>query len=186
MAVMTSNFKKDMYIIVDGKVHYIMDRQFKTQGRGGGLIILKMRNLETGNLITKTVKEGTSFEQVFPETIAAQFLYEDGDNYVFMDSKTFENLTVSSKIVGDNKVFLKDGETYLMLVNDGKVINVKFPPKINLKVIEAPEAVKGNTAGAATKPVTVEGGLKVNVPLFVKEGDIISINTETKEYTGRA
>lgn len=150
------------------------------------MIILKMRNLENGNLITKTIKEGTSFEEVFPETVSAQFLYEDGDNSVFMDSKTFENYTVPNAVIGDKKMFLKDGEKYLMLVKDGQVINIKFPAKMNLKVIEAPEAVKGNSAGSVTKVVTVEGGLKVNVPLFIKEGEIISVNTETKEYTGRA
>ena len=181
----TSSFQKDMYIIVDNKIHHILERKFKTQGRGGGLIILKMRNLENGNLVSKTVKEGTAFEQVFPETVSAQFLYEDGDNLIFMDSKTFENYTVPSKVIGDNKPFLKAGESYLMLVNNDNVINIKFPPKMNLEVIDAPESVKGNTAGAATKPVTVEGGIKVNVPLFIKQGDIISINTDTKEYTGR-
>jgi elongation factor P len=182
----TSSFKKDMYIKVDGKIHYIVERQYKTQGRGGGLIILRMRNLENGNLVTKTVKEGTEFEEVFPETRAAQFLYDEGDNYIFMDTKTFENLTVPSAVIGDYNVFLKDGETYLMLINEGKVINVKFPAKIDLKVIEAPEAVKGNTAGAATKVVTVEGGLKVSVPLFVKEGDVISVNTDTHKYSGKS
>jgi elongation factor P len=183
---LTSSYRKDMYLIVDGHICYVLDRQYKTQGRGGGLIILKMRNVEDGHPLTKTLKEGQELEEIFPETVSAQYLYDDGDQLLFMDSKSFENLSVNADVLGKKRSFLKEGESYLLLVHDERVINVKIPPKMNLKVVEAPESVKGNTVSSATKVVTVEGGLKITVPLFIKEGETISVNTETCEYSGRA
>lgn len=182
---LTDQPRKDMYVKIDGKEFYILDRSYKTQGRQGGLLILKLKNLETGNNSTITLKAGTKVDVFEPETKEVQYLYHDGDSAYFMDTSTFETIPLNLNIVGDYINFLKEGDKTLITVHEGKVIDIRRKATATLKIIDAPEAVRGNTAGNAMKQVTVETGYKVNVPLFVNLGDVITINTETGEYSGR-
>ncbi len=175
-----------MYLLIDGKVFFVLDRKYKTQGRQGGLIILKLRNLENNTVQNMTVNAGTKFQEIFPETKEVQYLYNDASSYFFMDTNSFETLEVSSDVVGDYSSFMKEGEKLLVLLFEDKVISVRRNDIVKLKVVESVDAVKGNTVNAATKVVTLETGYKVNVPLFVKKGDVVSVNTETGEYGGRA
>ncbi len=181
----TDSPTKDMYLLIDGKFHYVLDRQLKTQGRQGGLIILKMKNLDGGNTITQTIKAGTKVEQIEPETKEMQYLYKDENNAYFMDAVTFENIPLSLSIVDDYINFLKEGDSVLMMIYEQRVLSIRRKASVSLKVTESVDAVKGNTANAATKLVTLETGYRVNVPLFVKQGDTVTINTETGLYTGR-
>jgi len=182
---LTDQPSKDMYLEIDGKIFYVLERKLKTQGRQGGLIILKMKALDTGASSTQTIKAGTKMEQIIPETKEAQYLYSDDDNVFFMDSESFETLTISKAVVGNYVNFLKEGGKNLVMIHEEKVISVRQNPTVELKVTESVDAVKGNTANAATKTVTLETGYKVNVPLFVKTGDMITVNTERGEYSGR-
>jgi elongation factor P len=182
---LTDDLRKDMYLLIDGKINYVADRKYKTQGRQGGLIILSLRNLSNGNIHSVTVKAGTKFDQIEPETKEVQFLYSDGDKCFFMDMESFETLEVDSSVIGDYKNFMKEGDRSVVMMFDGKVISIRRNLSVALKVTESVDAVRGNTANAATKTVTVETGYRVNVPLFVKLGDTITINTESGEYTGR-
>jgi elongation factor P len=177
---------KGMYIKEDGKIYHLLDRKLKTQGRQGGLIIMKMKSLSDGKVLTRTIKAGVKVEQIIPETKEVQFSYKDDDNAYFMDTETFELIPISVDIIGNYINFLKEGEKILIMFNEGKVLTIKENPTVKLKVVEASEGVKGNTATGATKRVKVETGYMVNVPLFVKKGDILVINTETGEYSSRA
>ncbi|MCC7289830.1 elongation factor P [bacterium] len=181
----TDQPRKDMYMRLEGKDYYIMDRAYKTQGRQGGLLTLKLRSVETGNNSTITIKAGVKVEVFEPETKSVQYLYNDGKSAYFMNSETFETVSLSFAMIGDYVPFLKEGDKTLVVEYEGKVLDVRRKPSVNLKVSEAADGVRGNTAGNPTKTVTLETGLKINVPLFVNEGDIVIVNTETGEYSGR-
>jgi elongation factor P len=177
---------KGMYIKENDRIFYLVDRKLKTQGRQGGLVIMKIKALDNGQQLEKTIKAGVKVEYIEPETISVQYLYSDDNTIYFMDTNTYETLSINKETVGDYINFLKEGDTCLVMKYDGKIINLKGNPTVDLKVIEATPAVRGNTANAATKTVTVETGYKVNVPLFIETGDVIKINTESGTYSGKA
>ncbi len=177
---------KGMYILQEGRVFHLIDRKLKTQGRQGGLVIMKKKALDNGQVLTETIKAGTKVEYIHPETKEMQFLYSDKDNSYFMDTQTYETVTISKEILGSYANFLKEGSTHLVMMYEGKILTVKENPTVDLKVIQAQEAVKGNTSNSATKEVTLETGYKVQVPLFIKKDDLVRINTESGEYSGKA
>lgn len=183
---LTNQPVKGMYILEENKIYYLMDRQLKTQGRQGGLIIMRLKSMETGNLITKTIKSGMKVEHIEPETKEMQYLYSDDAGSYFMDSDTYETMFIPKDVIGSYVNFLKEGSTTLMLLYEGKILNIKENPTAILKVTDTTDAVKGNTANTATKEATVETGYKVQVPLFIRVGDDIKLNTDTGEYTGKA
>ncbi len=177
---------KGMYLLEEGRVFIVQERQLKTQGRQGGLIILKMKALDNGQIVNKTIKAGAKVEYVEPETKEVQFLYSDGEGSYFMDAETYETVMIPKGVIGDYVKFLKEGESVLVMVHEGKILTVKEHPSVNLTVTEASDAVRGNTSSSATKEVTLETGYKVHVPLFIKVGDVVKINTETGAYSGKA
>jgi elongation factor P len=183
---LTDSPVKGMYIKEDGRFFFLQDRKLKTQGRQGGLIIMRMKALDNGQIINKTIKSGTKVEYVTPETKEVQYLYNDALGVYFMDMETYESITISKDVIGGYINYLKEGESILILVYEGNILSVKENPSVILEVIEADEAVKGNTANAATKLVTVETGYQLHVPLFIKKGEKIKINTESGTYSSKA
>jgi len=177
---------KGMYLLEEGRVFILQDRKLKTQGRQGGLIILKIVSLDTGQIVSKTIKAGAKVEYIEPETKEVQFLYSGDEGSFFMDSETYETIMIPKDVIGNYVQFLKEGESVLVMVFDGKILSVKEQPSVSLKVVEASEAVRGNTSNSATKEVVLETGYKVHVPLFIKVGDVLKINTETGAYSGKA
>jgi elongation factor P len=177
---------KGMYIRIEDKVYYLLDRKLKTQGRQGGLIIMKMKSLENGKVLSKTIKAGVKIEQIIPETKEVQYSYADDESCYFMDTGTYEMISISKEVLGNYSNFLKEGEVILIMFDDDKVLTIRENPTVKLEVIEATDSVRGNTANNVTKTVELETGYKVNVPLFIKKGDILIINTESGEYTSRA
>ena len=180
----TDQIKKDMFIVLDGDIAQVTDRKLKTQGRQGGLIIFEAKKVETGQIINQTVKAGTKFEYIEPSYKELQFLYAD-DQLYFMETETFENISVSKDLVDDYIQYMKEGERYVVLFHDGKALTLRKNRSVELEVVESVDAVKGNTANSATKMVTTDTGYRLSVPLFVNKGDKITVNTETGEYTGR-
>lgn len=183
---LTNTYVKDMYLLYEGTLHYVLDRQYKTQGRQGGLIILKMRNMQTGNIKEITIKSGMKLEEVEVDTQELQYLYKDDSIAYFMDTTTFENVPLSLDLIGDYIKYMKEGDTVLAAFFNGKAINIKKNPSATLEVTQADDAVKGNTATNALKEVTVETGYKIKVPMFIKKGDKIIVNTDSGDYTGRS
>ncbi len=177
---------KGMYILQEGRVFHLLDRQLKTQGRQGGLIVMKKKALDSGQILSETIKAGTKVEYIIPQTKEVQYLYSDGTGSYFMDSKTYETVNIPKDVVGSYVNFLKEGDKHLVMLHEGRVLTIKENPTVDLKVVFAPDAVKGNTSGGASKEVEVETGYKLQAPLFIKKGDIVRINTETGEYSGKA
>lgn len=183
---LTNQPVKGMYIMEEDKIYYILDRQLKTQGRQGGLIIMRLKSMETGNQITKTIKSGAKVEHIEPETKEMQYLYSDDKGSYFMDSETYETMFIPKDVIGSYVNFLKEGSTTLILMYEGKILSIKENPTAVLVVTEASDAVKGNTANSATKLATVETGYQLQVPMFIKAGDEIKISTDSGTYSGKA
>ncbi len=177
---------KGMYIRENGRFFYLQDRMLKTQGRQGGLIIMKLKALDTGQVLSKTIKSGTKVEYIEPDIKEAQYLYKDDSFLYFMDTESFETISVPEETVGKYADFLREGEKILIFMYEGKILTIKENLSVVLEVVQAQEEVKGNTANAATKEVTVETGYKLQAPLFIKKGDKLKINTETGQYSSKA
>lgn len=182
---MTDNIRKDIFLLIDGQIVLVTDRRYKTQGRQGGLIIFSAKNVETGQVVEHTVKAGTKFEEIATEYRELQYIYRDGDQLVFMDTKSFDNISLSVSLVGEYTQYMKEGDKYVVMFFEDKALSLRKNPTVELKIKESVDAVKGDTANSATKVVTTETGYKVKVPLFVKQGDTITVNTETGNYAGR-
>ena len=183
---LTNQPVKGMYLLEEGKFYFLVDRQLKTQGRQGGLIILKMKSLENGSVNSKTIKAGTKVEYIEPETKAMQYLYSDNASVYLMDSETYETITIPKGTIGEYVNFLKEGDSILIMTYEGKVLSIKENPTVILAVVDTSAAVKGNTANSATKEATLETGYKIQVPMFIKTGDVIKVNTDSGTYSGKA
>ena len=181
-----SDLKKGVKIIIDKDPYEIIESSPMFQARGHSVLQTRVRNLRTGNVFSKTFHPSDYFEEPDVAKIEAKFLYSHRGKYVFSEkenpSKRFD---LMEEQIRGKKSFLNQGQMVEALVFKGEIINISLPIKINLKVKEAPPSVKGERAQSGTKTVTLETGAKINVPLFVKTGDIIEINTETGEYVRR-
>jgi len=178
--------------LIKGDTFYFNNRPFvvlevrsKHLGRGGAIYRVKMRDLKQGTVLTKAFRPTEKFEEVASEILGVNFLYADGEEAYFINPRTFEQLSLSLDKIGEGASLLKEGENYRLRLVDGEPVDLMMPPKIRRRVIEAPEAVRGNTATAATKWVTVEGNVKVETPLFIKENDMIIIDTRTLTYEAK-
>ena len=172
-------------IQVDGHPYIISRSQFSKQARGGGVMKTTVKSLLTGNSLPMTFQGNDKIEPAEITYSKAQYLYNQGDEYFFMDSANYEQFSFTKEELDTKAGYLLEGSDVDIQQFEGKPINVQLPPKVNLKVIEADPAVRGDTAGKVTKPVTVETGLVIAVPIFINTGDIIRINTETNEYSER-
>lgn len=183
--ISTSQFRKGMYVMFHEEPHSIVDITFVSPGKGSAFYRTRLKNLYTGRVVEYTYKSGEKVEEVLVETHEAEYSYFDGTNYVFIEPRTFEQYTVSSEVMGDDKVYLKEGLLYRIKFYEENSVGVTLPKSIICTVIEAENSIKGDTATSAMKPAILDTGAKVLVPLFVKVGDEISISTETGEYLSR-
>lgn len=180
-----SDFKKGVYIDFKDGVWQVIEFQHVFPGKGNAFVRTKLKNAQTGKVIENTFKANDTVGDVHVETSDAQFLYKDGTKYAFMDQKTYEQFEFSEEEIGDMKNYLTDGQDVIILKESGTPINISLPKKLELKVVQAPPGVKGDSATAATKQCTLETGLVINTPLFINEGDIVVVNTETGDYVER-
>ncbi|MDC7219590.1 MAG: elongation factor P [Spirochaetales bacterium] len=174
-----------MFIQEKGDPYSVVEREFVNPGKGSSFVRLKLKNLKTGAALKVTHKAQDSMEQIDVEDIASQYLYTDGESFHFMNNDTFDQYEVPANVLGDKKYFLIEGNTYKVVQWEGETLDIKLPPKMDLIVTEAAEGVKGDTVTGATKIVTVETGLNVKVPIFIKQGEKIRINVDTMEYQER-
>ncbi len=183
--ISTADFKRGMYIEFRGQPYQMIDIQFVNPGKGSAFLRTKLKNVKNGKVLDFTFKSGESVEELAVEVNELQYLYKDQSGYIFMHPKTYEQFTLSLATVADLGKYLKEGGIQQILVYNSEAVSIRIPAKVKLKVIQAAEGDAGDTVGSAMKPVTVETGATINVPLFVKEGDIIIIRPETGEYLGR-
>ena len=176
---------KGTCLLQKGQPYLVVDREFHTPGKGTAIARIKMKSIRDGSVLSLTIPTQQEVEDAQVEIRGCQYQYADQDNFHFMDSESFEQYEVSIEENPEKKLYLQDGNSYDLTIWDGKVIDIKIPYKVVYTVAESENYIKGDTATGATKPVVTETGLTVRVPLFIKQGEKILVNTETNEYVER-
>jgi elongation factor P len=182
-----SAVRKGQVIVGDDKqLYYVVDRDLNTPGNWRAILNLKLKNLKTGAVTLSRVRPADKVEVAYLDRRHMQYLYQDGDGFVFMDNETYDQVTLSRDSVADLMAYLKEGNNAQVTFYDGKPISLDLPPTVELKIVETEPSVKGATAAAQTKPAVTDTGLKVTVPPFVGVGETIVVDTRTGEYLSRA
>jgi len=181
-----NEIKTGRVIKVNGEPFIIIKTDHHKMGRGGAVLKIKCRNLINGNILERTYQGAEKAEEAETETKKANFMYKDKEEAYFMDNGNYEQFNLPLEEIGEPAEFLKEGVDVDVLYFEGRPVSVSLPIKMEFKVISAPPSVKGNSAGNVNKQVEIETGALINVPLFINEGDIIRINTDTGEYVERA
>ena len=185
MEVDTSQFRNGLKLILDGQPFTMVYFQHVKPGKGGAFVRTRVKNLLNGKVLERNFRSGERVELADIEEKHMQYLYLDGDSLVFMDQESFDQIPFSQETVGDARKFLKENMEVEVLFWNGRPVNVELPSFVELQVTRCDPGLKGDTASGATKPATLETGAVVNVPLFVKEGDMLRIDTRTEEYVDR-
>lgn len=181
-----TDLKVGAKIEYNGEPYQVIASRHVKMGRGGAIQQTKLKNLITGNVINQNFKGNDRFKEPDLVQTKAQFLYHDGEEYHFMDEGTYEQFSLDRKQLGVKVNYLKEGATVTIVLFNDQPITVEIPTKIVLAVKKAPPGIRGNTAQGGTKQVTLETGAQLAVPLFIKEGDKVRVNTESGEYVERA
>ena len=180
-----NELRKGVTFELDGNLLKVVEYSHNKTGRGNANIRVKARNLQTGANIERTFSSGQSVQDVSLDFHNVSYLYTDGDFYHFMDSETFEQPAIKKEMLGDDALFLKEGMEVKLTFYNGAPLDIEMPSSVDMKVVEAETAIRGDTATGVTKKVITETGLEVQCPQFVKVGDTIRVNTETGGYVTR-
>src|SRR5215468_7665567 len=172
-----------MVIVGDDKqLYYVVDRDLNTPGNWRAILQLKLKNLKTGSITLNRVRPQDKVEQAYLDKREMEYIYQDGDGYVFMDTETFDQITLDREWIGDQMLYMKEGNKAQIVFYEGKPISLELPATVELKVVDTEPSVKGATAAAQYKPATTETGLKVTVPPFVNIGETVAVDTRSGEY----
>jgi len=177
-----NDIKKNTKVLIDGAPYTTIEFEHVKPGKGSSFTRCKMRNLKTGQLLERTFKSGEKFEEPNLENKDMQYLYAEGEMLTFMDSTNYEQVMVNKSILGDQARFLKENLDCSVLFWDEKPLTIELPMYVILPITYCEPGFKGDTATGGSKPATLEGGLVVNVPLHMKEGDMLKIDTRTGDY----
>lgn len=172
-------------LMIDGQLYNVIERSHHKPGKGGAFVRFKLKGLTNGKTIDHTVRSGTVVEQADVSSKNMQFSYKENDAFIFMDMDTYEQIQVSAELVGFASNFLVENTEAQITMFEGQAIGLGLPPKLDFTVVDTMDAVRGNTASNVTKDATLDTGLKVQVPLFVKNGDRVRISTEDGSYVER-
>ena len=181
----TSDFRKGLKIEIDGEPFEIVEFQHVKPGKGSAFVRTTIRSLLTGRVLQPTLKSGEKVGKPDIEDKEMQYLYLQGEDFYFMDTRNYEQTFLSEKVLGENKNFLKENINVSVLFYNGKAIGVTLPNSVDLKVTKCDPGVRGDTVSGALKPATLETGYTVNVPLFINEGDVLKIDTRDGKYLTR-
>jgi elongation factor P len=182
----TNDFRNGAVLKMDGELYRIEEYEHRTPGNLRAFVQAKLRSLRTGNLKEMRYRSGESVEMVRMEKKTFQYLYKDGDDFVFMNTETYEQINVPSLVVGDVAKFIRESDNAdIIFAEDGTIVAVEVPSAVNLTIIETDPGMKGDTATGGTKPAKLETGAMVNVPLFLNEGDMVKVDTRTGQYLER-
>ena len=185
MGLSITDLKKGVLVQLDNKPYRVVEYSQKVMGRGGSIVNVRLKSLLDGAVIPKTFKGSDRLDEAVVDNRSVQYLYSDGSTYYFMDGKTFEQFELPADFVEDAAPYLKEGNEATLQFFDGKVINVELPNNLYLEVTYAEDVVKGDTTSSVQKDATLETGLVVKVPAFIKVGDVIKVDTRTGEYLER-
>lgn len=185
--ISTADFRNGSHIEVDGKIMRIIEFQHVKPGKGGAFVRTKLRRIEDGGVIDKTFRAGEKFRPVRTESRKMQYLYESGDAVVFMDNRSYDQIEIPAETAANAMRWIQPNDEVEILFVDENPSDVQVASSIEAKVVKTEPGLKGDTAsGGGTKPATLESGVEVQVPLFINEGEVIKVNTETAEYMSRA
>ena len=185
MAVDTSQFRNGLKLELDGEPFAMTFFQHVKPGKGGAFVRTKLKNLRTGRVLERTFRSGEKVEEADIDERKMQYLYQDGDSQVFMDNHTYDQMSLTFEQVGDARKFLKENTDVDIVLYKGGPISIDLPSFIEAQITETDPGLKGDTASGATKPATLETGAVVQVPLFIKEGETIRVDTRTGQYVER-
>lgn len=185
MGLSITDLKKGTLFQLEGIPYRVVDYNQKVMGRGGSIVNVRIKSLLDGKVLEKTFKGNEQLDSADVEVQNAQYLYSDGGTFYFMNEETFEQFEVSSDLVGDGAGYLKEGDRVQLQFFNGRAINVELPKNVPLEVTYAESVVKGDTTSSVLKDATLETGITVKVPAFIKQGDVIKVDTRTGEYLER-
>lgn len=181
----TNEFKSGLKIMLDGDPYTILENEFVKPGKGQAFNRVKVRNLKTGRVIEKTFKSGETVEAADVHDTEMQYLYNDGNDWYFMDPNTYEQIAASAQAVGEAAKWIKEQDICRVTLWNGAPLSVEPPNFVVLEVVETDPGVRGDTSSGGSKPATLETGAVVRVPLFVQTGELIKVDTRTGEYVAR-
>ncbi|HDQ93155.1 MAG TPA: elongation factor P [Synergistetes bacterium] len=182
----TSDFHSGMKIIWQEGIWEIVDCQHHKMGRGGAIVRTKLKNLENGSIVEHSFRSGERLERVIFEDKPAQFLYQDGENYVFMDMQNYDQIYIHKDILAGVSQFLKDNLEVELEMHEGRIMGIELPKSVELRIVDTTPGFKGDTVSGSGKPATLETGFTLSVPMFVEVGEVIIVDTRTGEYIERA
>ena len=186
MNININDIKNGMTIIMDGKLCQIVEFQHVKPGKGSAFVRSKLKSLRTGAVQEYTFRSTAKVETADIQTKSMQYLYNDGSSYVFMDTSTYDQLAIPNEQIGDESKYLLENMVVSVIMHDGETLGIQLPNTVDLKVAKTEPNIKGDTSSGGGKPATMETGLVVNVPFFINEGDVLTINTSDGTYVSRA
>ncbi|MDO1605561.1 elongation factor P [Lactobacillus sp. YT155] len=186
MSISVNDFKNGLTIDIDGELWRVVEFQHVKPGKGSAFVRSKLKNLRTGALQEQTFRSTAKVEKAQIDNKKMQYLYADGDNHVFMDTETYEQLELDGKQIQEELKYLKENMMVNVIMHGGETLGVELPNTVDLAVTETEATIKGNTQSGGSKPATMETGLVVQVPFFVNSGDVLTINTQDGSYISRA
>jgi elongation factor P len=185
VSVTTSQFKNGMCIVHDGKRWVIIDFQHVKPGKGGAFVRTKLKELKSGRVVEYTYRAGEKFDDVRIENKKMQYLYNDGDNFIFMDNASYEQVELAAEFVGEQAKWLKENDEVEIMTADGEYMGVEPPMFVELEVTETDPGFKGDTVQGGTKPATLETGAVIQVPMFINVGEKLRVDTRDGRYITR-
>ncbi len=186
MAVTTNDLRNGMTLDLSEGLFAVVEFQHVKPGKGGAFVRTKLKNVRTGAVVERTFRADERVEQAIVEKRDMQYLYRDGDDYVFMDTVSYDQLQVSPRALGDAASYVKEGDSAVLALYASEIVGVELPASVELAVAETEPGLQGDRVSGARKPATLETGLVVQVPLFVNPGERIKVDTRTGEYITRA
>ncbi len=183
--ISTADFKNGMGLTIDGKYYSIIEFQHVKPGKGGAFVRYKLRDLRSGRVLDQTCNAGTKFENVQLITKEMQYLYNDGNDYFFMDNESYEQVQVPTDFIGDNAQWLKENDNCQLLYADAELLGVTPPMFIEVEVVATDPGFKGDTVQGGTKPATIETGATIQVPMYLNVGERIKVDTRDGKFVGR-
>jgi elongation factor P len=183
--ISSNDFRNGVTIVIDGQLWTVIEFLHVKPGKGSAFVRTRLKNVKTGSTVDRTFRAGEKLERATVDNRDMQMLYNDADGYHFMDTETYENVTLQRDLIGGPADFLKDGMKVAMQFHDGVPISCDLPAHVELAIVETDPGFKGDTATGTTKPAQLETGATVQVPLFVNPGDIVRIDTRDRRYIGR-
>ncbi len=182
--ISSNDFRNGVSIDLDGDAFIVVDFQHVKPGKGSAFVRTKLKNVRTGGVVERTFAAGEKVPKAHLERKQMQYLYNDGD-YVFMDNQSYEQMSLTADQIGSKLKYLKENMDLYILFFKGDILGVDFPPQVELTVVQTDPGIPGATATGGTKPAVTDTGATVKVPIFINEGDVIRVNTETNEYIER-